>query len=116
MFLFGIPHFMIGRHDPGHTHSGSLCDYGNTTSTQCSANSGGEWYYLAVFILAMLIMGAGSAPYFSLFNAYLDENVEPKSFPLYLGIFTTIQFIAPGIGFVIGGKFLSIYVDIKQVQ
>ncbi len=116
IIVFALPHFMIGRYHPGTSHSDGLCGHRNGTMTQCAeTNSGGDWYYLAVFILAMLIMGAGSAPYFSLFNAYLDENVDPKSFPLYLGIFTIIQFIAPGIGLVIGGKFLSIYVDIDQV-
>lgn len=113
IIIFALPHFMIGRYHPGNKHSDALCNHGN--GTQCAeTNSGGDWYYLTVFILGMLIMGAGSAPFFSLFSAYLDENVEPKSFPLYLGVFTIIQFIAPGIGFIIGGKLLSIYVDINQ--
>jgi hypothetical protein len=33
-----------------------------------------------------------------------------------LGVFIIIQFISPGIGFIIGGKLLSIYVDINQVE
>ena len=108
---------MIGRYHPGSLHSESLCYQGNDTMAQCvTKNSGGEWYYLAVFILAMLIMGVGSAPYFSLFTAYLDENIAPKSFPLYLGIWSIIQFMGPGIGYIVGGKLLSIYVDIKQVM
>ena len=116
VIIFALPHFMIGRYHPGNSRLDGLCSHGNGTMTQCvSANSGGDWYYLAVFVIAMLTMGAGSAPYFSLFNAYLDENVEPKSFPLYLGICNVIQFISPGIGFIIGGRFLSIYVDIEQV-
>ncbi|XP_028413378.1 solute carrier organic anion transporter family member 4C1-like [Dendronephthya gigantea] len=115
VIIFAIPHFMIGRYYPGSSRHQGLCSHGNGTMAQCvSENSGGDWYYLAVFIIAMLTMGAGSAPYFSLFNAYLDENVKPKSFPLYLGICNVIQFISPGIGFIIGGKFLSIYVDIEQ--
>jgi organic anion transporter 4A len=115
IIVFALPHFMIGRYHPGNKHSDALCNHGN--GTQCAeTNSGGDWYYLTVFILGMLIMGAGSAPFFSLFSAYLDENVEPKSFPLYLGVFIIIQFISPGIGFIIGGKLLSIYVDINQVE
>ena len=107
---------MIGRYYPGSVHSDDICSHRNSTLAQCAEpNSGGDWYYLAVFLLAMMIMGAGGAPYFCLFNAYLDENVEPKSFPVYLGIFSVIQFIAPATGFLLGGKFLSIYVDIKQV-
>ncbi|XP_028413377.1 solute carrier organic anion transporter family member 4C1-like [Dendronephthya gigantea] len=115
VIIFALPHFMIGRYHPGSSHLQGLCSHGNGTMAPCvSENSGGDWYYLAVFIIAMLTMGAGSAPYFSLFNAYLDENVEPKSFPLFLGICNIIQFLSPGLGFIIGGKFLSIYVDIEQ--
>ena len=65
---------------------------------------------MAIFVLAQLIMGIGGSPYFSLLPAYLDENVHPKDLPIYLGVWY------PGIGMLIGGKLLSIYVDLKQVR
>ena len=107
---------MISQYHPRSSYSGGLCNHNNGTLAQCSENNnGGEWYYIAVFIFAMLVMGGGTAPFFCLFTAYLDENVEPKSFPIYFGICNIIQFISPGIGYTIGGKLLSIYVDINQV-
>ena len=35
--------------------------------------------------------------------------------PVYLGIWYIFTFIGQGIGYLIGGYFLSIYVDIEQV-
>ena len=67
-------------------------------------------------MLAQLIMGAGIAPFYSLLPAYLDENVHPKQMPVYLGIWSFANFLGPGVGMMIGGKFLSIYVDLKQVR
>ncbi|XP_046852310.1 solute carrier organic anion transporter family member 4C1-like [Xenia sp. Carnegie-2017] len=113
--MFALPHFMIGQYRPVSSFSGGLCNTGNQTVAHClTGNYGGNWYYLIVFIIAMLIMGAGNAPFFSLFIVYLDENIKSKSFPWYLGIYNAIQFISPGIGYLIGGKFLSIYVHIYQ--
>ena len=70
---------------------------------------------MMLFVVAQLIIGAGAAPFYSLLPAYLDENVKPKLIPVYLGIWFCFTFIAPGIGYLIGGYFLSFYVDIEQV-
>ena len=71
---------------------------------------------MAIFVLAQLIMGIGGSPYFSLLPAYLDENVHPKDLPIYLGVWSLANSLGPGIGMLIGGKLLSIYVDLKQVR
>ena len=117
--LFSFPHFIVGRYKPVDARSSGLCLVTNTTINQgpppCKVPSGGEWYYMMIFVVAQLIMGAGAAPLHSLLAAYLDENVEPKSMPVYLGIYYFFNFLGPGVGYLIGGKFLSIYVDIKQV-
>ena len=120
--LFSLPHFIVENYNPvDHVVSsaGDVCQVANTTINQspprCHVPSGGEWYYLMIFIVAQLLIGTGLSPFYSLLPAYLDENVDPKSMPLFLGIWFTFNFLGPGVGFAIGGKFLSIYVDIEQV-
>ena len=71
---------------------------------------------MAIFVLSQLLMGAGTSPFYPLLPAYLDENVHPKHMPVYLGIWTCATFLGPGLGMVIGGKLLSIYVDLEQVR
>ena len=48
--------------------------------------------------------------------AYLDENVSPKSSPIYLGIWFAMSMFGPGLGFLVGSNFLRVYTDIKQVR
>ena len=93
---------------------GELC-YGGKYGAQCDLKSDSKWFYMAIFFISQLITGAGISPFYSLVPAYLDENVQPKSFPTYLAIWQCFLFLGPGIGMLIGGKFLSIYVDIEQV-
>ncbi|EDO47199.1 predicted protein, partial [Nematostella vectensis] len=71
-------------------------------------------YYLLVFVIAQLLMGAGTTPLFSLGPAYIDENVHPKSMPIYLSFWYAATILGPGLGFVVGGYFLSMFVDLKQ--
>ena len=71
---------------------------------------------MAIFVLSQLLMGAGTSPFYPLLPAYLDENVHPKHMPVYLGIWTCATFLGPGLGLIIGGKLLSIYVDLEQVR
>lgn len=61
-------------------------------------------------------MGAGTTPLYSLAPAYIDENVQPKASPIYLGIFFAAAIAGPGLGFVTGGPILNeIYIHINQV-
>ena len=77
--------------------------------------SDSRWYYMAIFVTSQVIIGAGISPLYSLVPAYLDENVHPKSMPFYIGVWQTAVFLGPGVGLAVGGKFLSVYVDITQV-
>ena len=61
-------------------------------------------------------MGAGKTPLFPLGLAYLDENVSPKSAPVFIGLFLCSVMIGPGAGYVIGGALLDIWVDIEKVS
>ena len=74
------------------------------------------WYYMLIFVIAQFIHGAGICPLYSLVPSYLDENVEPRQMPVYLGLWYLSTFIGPGIGVLLAGKFLGVYVDIGQVN
>ena len=68
-----------------------------------------------IFSIAQMVMGAGATPLYSLAPTYIDENVHPKSCPVYFGVFFAAVTIGPGIGFMAGGALLSIYVDLSLV-
>ena len=119
VLLYALPHFIIGAYEPSLTGPrGPTCFSGNITESEakCSQKSDSRWYYMAIFVLAQLIMGAAVSPFYSLLPAYLDENVHPKHMPVYLGVWSFANFLGPGIGMIVGGKLLSTYVDLKQVR
>ena len=119
ILLYALPHFIIGAYEPSLTGPrGPTCFSGNITESEakCSQKSDSRWYYMAIFVLAQLIMGAAISPFYSLLPAYLDENVHPKHMPVYLGVWSFANFLGPGIGMIVGGKLLSTYVDLKQVR
>ena len=68
-----------------------------------------------IFSIAQMIMGAGATPLYSLAPAFIDENVDPKSCPIYLGVFFAAAIVGPGLGFIVGGVTLSKWVDLKMV-
>ena len=63
-----------------------------------------------------MLMGAGVTPLHTLGQAYLDENVPPKSSPIYMGIFHLFTFFGPGLGYILGGIALGKYVDFAGVS
>lgn len=119
--LFVLPQGLVGRYEPlastGGLIDGDVCRLsGNDTSEFCFADYGGQWYYIFIFFVAQLLMGAGATSLFTLGPAYLDENVHPKSSPVYLAVFFSMTLLGPGLGFVLGGSLLNIYIDITQPE
>ena len=49
--------------------------------------TGGSSLYYALFILGMVVAGAGCTPMIALGVPYIDENVNAKVSPMYVGIF-----------------------------
>lgn len=43
--------------------------------------------------------------------AYLDENTKMKNTPLYIGFMHSFAALGPAMGYILGGLFLTIYVD-----
>jgi len=120
--LFALPHVLVGKYTPLQfetTGTGDTCLF-NTTGilrdeeTCAEAKGYTAWKYMLVFIGAKLLLGAGTTPLFTLGPAYIDENVNPKVAPMYLGVWFTATFFGPGIGYVAGGSLLNVWVDLIQ--
>lgn len=124
--LFALPHILVGKYVPVEFETKDkasdvrcLIISGNSTTSRpeeiCQETQTKDWKYMFVFIGAKLLLGAGTTPLFTLGPAYIDENVAPKSAPMYLGVWFVAVFFGPGIGYVAGGSLLNIWVDLIQV-
>ncbi|XP_031786219.1 solute carrier organic anion transporter family member 4A1 isoform X3 [Nasonia vitripennis] len=119
--LFASPHYLAGPYRGG-TQLENTCSRTNTSSASCSSGKQEgdlEPYsglYLAMFLMAQLLHGAGAAPFYTLGVTYLDENVSKKMSSVYLGIYYTMAVIGPACGYVIGGELLKLYTDFLKVD
>ncbi|XP_069105648.1 solute carrier organic anion transporter family member 4A1-like [Argopecten irradians] len=113
--LFCLPHFTTGLYQISSDDSSLLCTTSGSKLTECGA-SGSLSYYKYMFYVSMLVMGAGGSPLFTLGPTYLDDSVPVKAASTYLGIYHAMNIVGPGVGFLVGGAFLKIYVDFDKVD
>ena len=110
-WLFASPHVLFGRYEVGSINETiEICSAEpNMTDSDCLSSN-----YIAYvfFITAFFLIGIAAAPLFTIGTSFLDDIVRPRFVPLYLGVFYVTTIVGPVLGFVIGGVFLSIYVDI----
>ncbi|KXJ27791.1 solute carrier organic anion transporter family member 4C1 [Exaiptasia diaphana] len=113
-FIFILPHLFSPKYlAKGHSQEvPSTCHTNVTYSVNQCDQSQTHWGYYLLFIVGMLVIGAGSTPMWNLGTAYMDENVKAKAAPIYIGIFSCSGVMGAGVGFILGGLFLSIYVDL----
>ena len=123
--MFALPQVIVSPYQPAleDTTMSSRpvheCVIKNTTTDSDACFSGYESnrLYLLIFCVAQMLMGAGTTPLYSLAPAYIDENVHPKSSPIYLAIFYVAALTGPGLGFIAGGAILNnIYIQVEQVS
>lgn len=117
-----LPKLMIGQYNiPGATGSlgtgKNTCMMDHFGRTSCSDNEGyaSATKYLSLFCLAQFIFGIGLTPLWPLAPAYLDENVNPKNAPIYIGIWFVSSFLGRGLGYLVGGAFLGVFTDLALV-
>lgn len=104
-FLWSLPHFVF--FDRSRTSSVSLneqlCVLSKNTSTcaegcddksliGCSESSTIGYAFLPVFILAQLLIGAGSSPILTLTPPFIDDHVPSSKAPPMIGNFVSIYF------------------------
>ena len=118
-FVFAMPQWLSGKHTPNVARTSGLCLGEITLNTTTPADQickTTEWYYILIFVLGQLLIGAGASPVYTLCAAFIDENVSRKNSGICLAVFYTVSGLGPALGFVLGGYFLTIYVDIEQVS
>eukprot|EP00794_Sanderia_malayensis_P000574 gene574-1233_t len=112
--LFALPKALKGKYEiPGLTIHKTTCAPNGGLPAQCD-QEGSTSGYLAILCLAQFIMGAGTTPLYTLGPTYLDENVNPKVSPIYLGFWFATTFLGPGLGYIVGGTFLNIFTNGKM--
>jgi len=109
--LFASPQFITGTYDIGKNANLSLeaCRDKNDFSPDCDNNKSDHIYFM--FIFAMILIGIGGAPVFTVGTSFIDDIIHPKYVSICLGIFFTMAVLGPPVGFGIGGILLKVYVD-----
>ncbi|XP_065898047.1 solute carrier organic anion transporter family member 4C1-like isoform X2 [Dysidea avara] len=108
--VFSLPQFVTEDYKIGKHANLSLeeCSDPSDFSPECDDNSNNVYF---LFIIAMILLGLGASPLFTVGISYIDDIVHPNRSPIWLGIFTVLVVVGPTIGFGLGGAFLTIYVD-----
>lgn len=114
--VFALPHFASDVYRPlSHAEDNllQLCS-GNVTCEDQSERGGSGYFY--VFIIAQVLQGIGSAPMFALGVPYLDESLDPKTSPIYVGILMSMSLVGTALGFGGGGQLLNLYTDFDRME
>eukprot|EP00794_Sanderia_malayensis_P000569 gene569-1227_t len=112
--LFALPKALKGKYEiPGLTIHKTICVPNGGLPAQCDQKSSTSGY-LVILCLAQFVMGAGTTPLYTLGPTYLDENVNPKVSPVYLGVWFATTFLGPGLGYIVGGTFLKMFTNGKM--
>jgi len=112
-FLFALPHLLVGRYQPGSSASNLCTSDVFPASLVCRSS---VWYHIFFFVLAEVLIGVGATPVYLLGTSFIDENVRHSTSGMFLGIMYAVATFGPAIGYLLGGEFLKIYVDITQVR
>ena len=59
----------------------------------------------------MGLIGIGAAPLWANTFDYLDKNLRHENFPMYSALVTLAGVVGPGVGYILGGYFLSLPFD-----
>ncbi|KAL4217712.1 Solute carrier organic anion transporter [Mactra antiquata] len=112
--VFSLPQFISDTYIVDNYGDKSTCGVSENETMSCDLDNAPVSLsnYKYIFFIGQLLHGAGAAPLYTLGATYLDENVPPRSSSFYLGIFFALTIIGPAIGYLAGGVFLNIYVDL----
>lgn len=114
-FIFTIPHVASDPYEYVSTsgNTSHVCSSSNS-DPECQTQSGSN--YLYVFMLAQFVHGIGFTPMFTLGTAYVDDNAPSTSTALYLGLIYAITALGVAAGYMGGGLFLNLWVDIDKSE
>ena len=108
--VFASPQVLYGKYRVGSAQGQELevCNDNRNITTECRISN--DLAY-STYILANLLIGIGSAPLYTVGQAYIDELVYPKYVPIHFGVFQMVAVIGPAFGYGVGSAFLSVYVE-----
>ncbi|XP_021347931.1 solute carrier organic anion transporter family member 4A1-like [Mizuhopecten yessoensis] len=115
--MFALPQFISGLYEMGGPEGPNLCgETSNTSLEHCMSSTGptGLSHYKYIFYLGQLMHGAGAAPLYTLGTTYLDDNLPVTSSSMHQGLFYGCAILGPAVGYLAGGAFLDLYVDIDK--
>lgn len=108
--VFSLPYFFSGKYHFSHVNELNCPQLAN--STRCSSSGiSSVSQYKWIFFFGQYLHGAGATPLYTLGCALINENVSKKMSSVYLAIYYTTAIVGPGIGYILGGQILNIYVD-----
>ncbi|ESO98163.1 hypothetical protein LOTGIDRAFT_239068 [Lottia gigantea] len=108
--VMSIPHFSTGLYEAGERVI-MLCHEENNSTEVCRTEETHLSNYLYVFVLGQMLHGVGGTTIYTVGISLLDDSVSSSNTPLYIGILYCCSILGPGIGYIIGGQFLDLYVD-----
>ena len=68
-------------------------------------------FYYGFFIAGQALNGIGAQALWTLGAVYIDENFSQSGAPMALGLFEGMGVLGPAVGFLLGGVFLSFWID-----
>lgn len=107
-FIYSLPHFIAPQYKYSRPLK-DLCPFASGPPFQPSSTLRN---YRFIFMIANLVHGCATVPFYTLSVAYLDDNLSHQKSTWYIGIYYTAAIMGPAAGFILGGTFLGIYTDV----
>lgn len=137
--IFSLPHFMslksplniLGRPSNStneHQYSDNTCripkpaltspflekasqfiNLATNDDPNCTQESNYQAPQMLVFMLAMVLIGCGGTPIFTLGTTYIDDHVPKESSSMYMGCMYSMVAFGLVCGFLLGGFFINVH-------